>query len=312
MIKLKYILTIALSLISNLLCANETTIIDIPQYNLEAYKSSGYRCCIPKPYGFLIDVNSIYKSPIRDFSNRGVQYAEGQVDGIYGFKLDPNTGMCVYMGGGIVNPRVNQNHQFHVSSFSQVNAGVSTFTTSFKRWFIQVGFNAQFDANKNVDNRFAKASRYSGIVWGRYCLMPNLGLHIGAIVFTGINQTTAYPILGLDYMPNCRWKFNLIFPVYPSIAYYFNPAWSISVAGRPFITRDRLSNKEFAHNGIFEYRNIGTEFSLNYSKNLLAWSLHVGYAYGGSFQVRDSQSNLIESLKFNGAPYVGLNLLWRF
>lgn len=297
---------------SSLLFANDTTLLDIALFQICSYKSSMGQCTLPHPVGVLINTNSIAPAQIAEDNSQNVKYSDGQIEGLYGFKLSSRAGATINLGCGITNMRWEQNPFFGTRHFPFINVGISGYTDSIYDWFWQGGFNAQVQVNTDVSNPLVNSTRYSALLWGRYSYCTPLGLHFGVLMFTGINKTVAWPIIGFDWTITRHWQLNLVFPVNLSLFYNFNEAWSLSLAGRPFSARHRTNENQATPNAIFEYHNYGTELSLNYITCRLLWQIYGGYSYGNSIKFEDQSGNTIGYRHFSGAPYFGLNFQWNF
>lgn len=294
------------------LCANETTVADVQAFNVLSYKSSCDSCCLPNPFGVFAEVEYILPATVPTGSTN-LRYGEGQIEALFGFKPDEHSGITVNVGAGDVNVRWRNNTFFNTQNFGMINLGISGYTDSICRWLWLGGINAQYSANDYVDNRWTEAARYGMVLWGRYAATPLVGLHFGVLVFTGIMKTNAYPIIGVDFPVGCNWQFNLVFPTNLSIYYNFAEYWYLALAGRPFITRQRLGWNEPLASGVFEYRNYGTELSLNFDyKKRCEFSLFGGYSFGGTVKFENAAGNTAGYRVFRAAPYFGTNILFTF
>ncbi|MFX6907688.1 hypothetical protein ABTH77_20760, partial [Acinetobacter baumannii] len=56
-------------------------------------------------------------------------------------------------------------------------------------------------------------TRYSALIWGRYCYSSTIGLHAGFYGFYNLRKDKVYPIVGFDWHPWKNWQFNVIFPM---------------------------------------------------------------------------------------------------
>ena len=124
------------------------------------------------------------------------------------------------------------------------------------------------------------------------------------MVFTGIQKTNVWPIIGFDWIFSKEWELNLVFPVNLSLFYNINNEWSISVAGRPFMARFRTGNYEPSPNSIAEYFNYGTELSLNYETDIILFSIYGGFSFGDVMKFENQNADTLGYRHFNGAPYI--------
>ncbi len=294
------------------LSANDSTLLDIAQFHVDSYKSSLGSCELPNPFGVLINGNSIGGATLSESENQKVYYNEAQFEGLWAFKLTEGTGGAINLGYSMVNIRWRENPYFHDNTFPFVNVGLSGYTDSIVNWFWLTGINAQIQTNVGTKELLTQRSRYSALLWGRYQFCEPCGVHLGFIVFTGIQKTNVWPIIGFDWIFSKKWELNLVFPVNLSLFYNFNDDWSLSVAGRPFSARLRTGSKEPAPNSIVEYYNYGAELSLNYETQLVLFSLYGGYTFGDVMKFENQNADTLGYRHFNGAPYVGLNFLVSF
>jgi len=165
-------------------------------------------------------------------------------------------------------------------------------------------------ASLNFDNlphwNFSDYMNYDILAWGRYACWPNLGIHAGCFVQTGMEFNRVYPIIGLDWEIDSRWKLNLVFPVNISAVYTIDPAWSVALAGRFITQRHRTKRDEPVSQALWIYQTAGAEFALNYNplKSIFA-NVHAGYSFGGHLTIRDHNYHHPRRLRLNGAPYAG-------
>lgn len=220
-------------------------------------------------------------------------------------------------GFGYTNTLVNwkQNPFFKERYFNNLTLGVNGFTKRFCNWDWRGGVSVNLDANELIDNSY---NLYNLTLWGRYNFcnyyLPDMGIHLGFIGRTGIDQDKLLPILGVDFKMSHCWKLNLVYPVNISAIYSLTESWSFALSGKIWNSRHRVGKNEALSRGIFEYRNAGAEISLNYDcGNLVTANIHVGSTLGGGdLKIADSQNHVIRHNKFRAAGYIGSGFSFKF
>jgi hypothetical protein len=299
-------------LFSTTLSANNSTLLDVAQFHVDCYKTSIGSCEVPNPFGILLNGDHIAGATLSEAENQKIYFNEAQLQALWAFKLAEGTGGAVNLGYSAVNLRWKENPYFNSNTFPFLNVGLSGYTDSIANWFWLGGINAQIQTNVGTQDLFTQRSRYSALLWGRYQFCQPCGVHLGLMVFTGIQKTNVWPIIGFDWIFSKEWELNLVFPVNLSLFYNINNEWSISVAGRPFMARFRTGNYEPSPNSIAEYFNYGTELSLNYETDIILFSIYGGFSFGDVMKFENQNADTLGYRHFNGAPYIGLNFLVGF
>lgn len=204
-----------------------------------------------------------------------------------------------------------QNPFFRQSCFNTIDLSLGGFTERLCDWHWLGEATVHVDPIK--DFTFADYTYYDLLLWGRYAYCENIGLNIGLIVQTGMKIDRLYPIIGVDWQINSKWKINAVFPVNVSAIYSIDKCWSVSLAARTFDVRHRVKKSEPYSRGLFTYRNVGGEFVLKYdSDSRVIASVHAGYTTGGMFKVANRHYENKRHFKFEGAPYGGADILVKF
>jgi hypothetical protein len=254
--------------------------------------------------------NARFRTP--GFENQHFLFSLAEIDLTYTrlFGCDQDGGL--FIGLGYINNviRWKQNPNFDQRSFNNIAFNIGGFSAHFPGWLwkTDIGFTFDLDACK-----VAKYTLYSLMIWGRYTLYPELGVHMGMIVVTGLDKNKAWPIIGIDYLWRDWIKINLVYPVDISLLLLFSEGWSAGIAQRFFWTRHRVGANEPVPESLVEYRNTGTEARITYTcAPMASISLHGGWAYGQDLIITDRLGNNGTHYKFKGAPYVGGDILIRF
>ncbi len=81
-------------------------------------------------------------------------------------------------------------------------------------------------------------------LWGRLQHRKNLGINVGALIFTGMNVNRGYPIFGIDWQPTDFLEINLVYPTDMSIVFHLSDSFSASVGGRFIYSRHRVEKQD--------------------------------------------------------------------
>lgn len=267
-----------------------------------------------RPFSLSVSYDQVCRS---NFSKKGLKkqsqwfsIAEIEAGGV--FYHNP----CYDEGGkatiGYSNTRFDwkENPFFRQKQFNVVSFELGFATKRITNWLWQANLSMNVDGNRFNVRHY---SNYDLLFWGRYSITPNIGYHAGFLAFTGMHVNKLWPIFGFDWTFSKKWKLNLVYPVNISLVYQINPCFSASLAGRAFFNRYRAGEHEPLPQAIFEYRNTGAEFALNYEWNSrLKLNGHVGHTFGGQVWISNRSHNRINHLDINGAGYFGGSVVWDF
>lgn len=258
----------------------------------------------------------ILKSDFRRKRNKGgISFAEADVDISYTHIFNSCEGASVGLGYSTTHLGWDKNPFFSEQNFNNLIFSLGGYSKRFYQWDWKGYFSAAVDTR---EWNFQEYGLYTYSLWGRYSLDTNyfsdLGLNIGFVGRSGLDQTLVWPIVGIDYKMNQNWKLNLVYPVNMSVVYSLSNCWSFAIAGKMWNSRHRTSKNEGISRGIFEYRNIGAEFAINYDYDRsISANLHVGSTIGqGDLKIMNRNGSTIRHNKFNSAGYVGGGFDFRF
>lgn len=244
------------------------------------------------------------------FTNQNIGYREGDIIFAHNWCKDEHNG--IYAGVGVADYYLNwqENPYFHRKNLPTVNFVLGGFTTYFRSWFWQGGLSINVD-EKNAD--LSEYTMYTLLAWGRYAYCKNLGLHIGALAWTGIEQTWVLPVLGLDYKLSKKWSINAIFPINLSLVYNMTENWALQLNGKLIYNRHRASSFEPLPKAIWQYRNVGCELALEYKYDkFFAANIHGGVMFAGRLQISDQQDDHRHTYRMDPAGYIGYGLDLKF
>ncbi|TLD46183.1 MAG: hypothetical protein FAZ92_01624 [Accumulibacter sp.] len=168
------------------------------------------------------------------------------------------------------------------------------------------------------------ASTGDSLVWGalfsgtrRFADGNLIGLGIG--VYDGIEKTSVYPFLLVDWRLGERWR--LINPLASGptgpagieLDYQFDGGWTAGVGVSYRAMRFRLSDDGPTPDGVGEER--GVPIFLRVSRQFtdqLALHLYGGIVVAGQLRVENSSGNLLRKDDFDPAPLFGATFIGRF
>jgi hypothetical protein len=219
-----------------------------------------------------------------------------------------------YLGASVsytlTNLDFEENPYFGQKYFNNLNLSLLGFSGHFCNW----DWKARATVNMNLGH-FCKSTyfNYDFLLWGSYRYTSAIGLHGGALIWTGMHINRIYPIFGFDWRINPSWKLNLIYPVNISATYTINCNWSVAVAGRYYFSRNRTESHHRFSRSLYFYRATGAEFAVNYDLNSrLKANLHAGYAFAGKLTLADKNYRHRETFSPKASPYVGCEVSLNF
>lgn len=243
-----------------------------------------------------------------------VQFAIAEIDGSAVFYYNPccKEGLLATLAYSYTN--INwKNPYFNQQHFDTVSLALGGFTERARDWVWkgEIRLNADVDYFDISDNLY-----WNILLAGRYAYTECLGLNIGFIVFTGMKIDRIYPIIGIDWKINDRWKLNLVYPTNIGVIYTYDKQWSFSLSSRSFDERHRVGDAKRRRweKGLIEYRATGVEAGVNFTTCDEKWlaNLHVGEILGGRIKVSKRHHNDSKRYKFKSAPYIGGEVAGRF
>lgn len=241
----------------------------------------------------------------KDLRGEKIGYSYGQLNGSAVFYYDCNIeeGAYVNLQYSRTTLRWKENPFFSQENFDVFSVGLGGFSNRLYNWEWKGQLNVNFDIN-HFD--WVDYINYDTFLWGRYVYDDCIGLNIGIIAQTGMKIDWIYPILGVDWRINCRWKLNLVFPLNVSLVYSITDRWSIALAGRTFTSRNRVGKNAPLSRGLWTYRQVGAEIGVNYDHcNWLKFNVHAGRTFEGQLKVANRHYKHRHHLRFDGAFYFG-------
>ena len=232
----------------------------------------------------------------------GYQFETAKVDGILYY--DPRCCEGIRLGVGVtqMHLRFDDNPFFKEDHFHNIYVSLSAISGRLGDWVWAGDITARIDTN-HID--FEDYLTWDLTFWGRYAYCKTLGLHVGFYAITGMKVDRVYPILGFDWKPKDCLSINAVFPCHINVMYDISPNFSTGPAIRFFEERMRVSKKEELPQAIWEYRNWGIEWALQFGYKCLLANLHVGATAGGKLKVSDKHHDNAHHFKFKAAPYIG-------
>jgi len=218
-------------------------------------------------------------------------------------------GLALGVGYDHVYFNWNENFYFCQKKFDALTFALSAFSMRVCDWLWQA------QISMNCDTRhwnFSEYTNYDLFLWGRYEFCNDVNFHAGFYAQTGMKIDHIYPVLGFDWKINEQWKLNLVYPFNMSLVYTYTDTLSAALAVRLFNVRYRVGKHEPLREGLFQYRNAGLEFVVNYDNKKYSANVHAGYTWGGQFVISDKNNKHKRHFNLDAAPYVGGEIAVKF
>jgi len=275
----------------------------------EAQKSS------EEPYYFEVFGDYVNRAKVRDCPYYGhVQYSTtyANLNRVVYYNPCYEEGFGVGLSYQWNHLKLEHNPFFSQQNINTVSLSLSAFTKRACNWKWDMQLTLNFD---NVEYwNYKQYMNYDLVVWGRYTLYENVGVHLGLIGQTGMKMDRAYPIFGFDWKINENWVLNLVFPLNIAAIYNINPQWSVSLAGRFFDQRHRVNKNDALSRALWRYQASGAELAINYSPDKwISANIHAGSTLGGLLKIANQHYDGPRlRLKLNPAPYAGAQIIMTF
>lgn len=203
----------------------------------------------------------------------------------------------------------SKNPRFNETRFNYIQFALTFLSIAVEKWRWIARGEYNIDAKHFTHGR--TYSLFSALLWGTHELHRKWHYHVGALGYTGFEGQEVYPIIGLDFAPNKKWMFQVVFPINYSIEYSLNKEWRLSLKGRPLKERFRSGKHEPQPRSVFSYSSMGAEFNVHYERFLrLEIEAFAGYNFGGSLYIKDQHGHNSLYTYVKGAPYIGASLNW--
>jgi hypothetical protein len=182
-----------------------------------------------------------------------------------------------------------------------------------------VGIAPSFDWFRENGAEAGKAFTWGGIVSATKRFDDGNRFGFGMGVFDGIEKTSIFPFLLVDWRISDRWRVVNPLPAGPTgpagleIEYRLVGGWNIGLGAAWRNTRFRLNKDGAVPNGIGEER--GVPLFLRATRalgELQSLNLYAGLVTNGQLRVEDSSGNEMRRVDFNATPIIGATFLARF
>ena len=246
-----------------------------------------------------------FKEP--GFESTHLLYSEAAAAAFINAYLSEKNAFSFELGYSNMDLNWNGNPSFTQKHFNDVVATVAFVSTALEkwRWVINAG------AHLNVDHfSFSNNTFYTGMLWGRYQYMENIGVSIGVIGQSGNHSTYILPIIGIDWGFWTIFRLHGIFPLDLSFRMYFMRELYFAVTYRGFggwyKSFHGVGSDEPLPNAQFSTYASGVDGGIYYDKGGYYAILYGGYNFGGWVLIRDKFGNNPNYYHFNGGPYAGI------
>lgn len=266
----------------------------------------------PRPFFFNTFVDATGKAKINNtfFKGDQFQFAIANFEGGSVFYYNP----CYIEGaaaslaytetyyGWKDNPWYGQDH------FQTASLSFSAFTKRLDKWF----WRAQVQFNLDGWEWDSDYLFYNILLWGRYEICSNWGIHLGFFAETGMQIDRIYPIIGFDWQIAERWKLSAVFPFDVALKYLLTESWTLSIAGRAFDSRHRVNKKQSHAGYLARYLNTGAEFMIRYERGAFEANIHAGSTLGGVYRISDRHNKNAHHYKLDPVGYAGAEIDVKF
>lgn len=264
---------------------------------------------------FSVNVSLDYISPAKVkkgfFKDDEITFTEGTADASMVFYYEPACSEAANVGLGYTTSWIHweQNPWFSQEYFHTVSLALGGFSGRLEDWV----WRGQLQINYDTGSHFsAEYFNYDFLLWGRYSVKENMGLHIGIFAETGMRTDRILPVLGIDWRMNPKWSINLVFPLNVSIKYLITPRWSLSLAGRVFDSRHRVRDDQSFPKAVIRYTNTGGEMMLKYEIGTFVFNVHGGSTFGGQYRIASPHNHQPHHYKIKPSLYGGVEADLKF
>ncbi len=202
-----------------------------------------------------------------------------------------------------------ENPWFDQTHFHTVTLSLGGITKRFNSWTWRGLLQINYDGFEKFD---AEYFNYNIMLWGRYELFKDIGVHMGFFAETGMRMDRIYPIIGFDWKISERWKLNAVFPFDMALQYLIAKHWTIALAGRTFDSRHRVRPHESHSRYVVRYTNFGLEAMLKYEQDGLSANIHAGVTTGGKYRIANAHNHHPHNYHVDPSGYIGALVESRF
>lgn len=245
------------------------------------------------------------------FKDDDLIFAEGTADASMVFYHEPTYAEAANVSLGYTTSWIHweQNPWFSQEYFHTVSVALGGFSERLDRWT----WRGQLQVNYDTGSHFsAEYFNYDLLLWGRYTVRENMGLHIGIFAETGMRTDRVLPVLGIDWRINPKWSLNLVFPLNVSIKYLINSRWSLALAGRVFDSRHRVRDDQSFPKAVVRYTNTAGELMLKYEMGTFVFNVHGGSTFGGQYRIATPHNHQPHHYKLKPSLYGGIEADLKF
>ena len=265
------------------------------------------------PFSFSAYADAVGKAKINKgfFKKDEIQFAiaNAEIEAVYYYCPEYSEAANITLGYTETYIGWKENPWFSQTHFDTVTLSFGGITKRFDRWLWRGQVEINYDG---FDELTAEYLNYNLILWGRYSICKDIGVHMGFYVETGMRMDRIYPIIGFDWQINRKWKLNAVFPFDMALEYTHTKNWTFALAGRTFSIRHRIQPNDSHGKYVCRYTNFGIEAMVKYSLNDLVANIHAGVTTGGDFKVANSHNHDPNHYHLDPAGYVGAEVDMRF
>ncbi len=246
------------------------------------------------------------KFTTEDVEGSHLRYSDAYANGYYSFCMNPCNSLTFQAGYTRMDLDWKQNPRFTVDDYNFATASLGWVSNSLTdwRWVLSGGMSVDMHSWN-----FGRTGVYNLMMWGRYAIHCNLGMHVGFWGYAGIRNVHVLPIIGLDWTIREKWALHAIFPLDISLEDKFNRNWSTYLAFAGFGGPYRYPMRARGGIGAFkspivQINSTGLELDLEYNLGTyLTAGIGAGWNFGGWMRIGDHHNRHRKYYKFDSAPY---------
>lgn len=181
------------------------------------------------------------------------------------------------------------------------------------RWDITIAPSVEFSGESGA--KIGNSLIYGGYIATSYDFDPTLTLGVGVGTYFGIEKTSVFPYIVVNWKITDRLKLTNPFTTSPAgpagleLSYKVDPKWEVGVGGAYRSSRFRLDEDFPTWNGVGEYRRIPVFARLSYKAcPSFTIDLYGGASFMNKVWQYDQNGNELSATKADAAPLLGLTL----
>lgn len=256
------------------------------------------------PFTFSAFTDAANKAKINKgfYKNDRFQFAVANVESNFVYYYNPNYSEAANAALAYTESYFGwpENPWFEETHFHTLTLSLGGITKRLDRWIwrgeLQINYDGWDEFNGSYFN-------YNFLLWGRYALYQDIGIHMGFYIETGMRMDHIYPVIGFDWKISEKWRLSAVFPTDMILEYQLNRNWILAIAGRTFSNRHRAAPHD--NKCVVRYTNFGLEAMIKYNRPGIEANIHAGVTTGGRLRIANHLNHHPDNLHLDPTGYVG-------